>query len=579
MSSYRRHLDWSVLVDASDNVVGVLGVDGRQWSFPDGAAAGVDTNLVVGHAAMLYDPATNTPQGFFVGGVEYLFADAFTLNTNPAVKVRQRGLLMSASGQPMGIKGEKINGMFPNPPTAGGGVVTPDTDVTAYAAAVTAAGGSLPAAQQLALNTYIPALKASGAWALIKEMWLPLGNASDLTTAAVKLKNGATSPTVTLTNFVAGDYTIATGIDAGAGNSSKKVVTDFVPSTSATNGLLTAAEWGFSAYVTRQNTSGTGCSMGTVSNASAYLQVVGNGSFVGGKLVNLQNSLPSQSFQGRRLATTQQTGGVAYGYMGGYVQGSAANAAPAALPSVSMSVFSTNNAFWSNGASSGYIIHAPMTAAQLRALQTFYDNVCQTIGRTIFADMLVAVGDSYVAPAPTGPSDVAHDWVALVATARGYGGYSLRGTSGIGWANGASTMLPFNGVNIIFTSILNQPATRVIIPLGINDANSAGSASAVTASASPLLTMLIQSGYPLQYLALATMYPWTGLPDQVLAAAIAQAERDLATANSMHLIDFFTGSTAGVTGYEVGIHKNDAGHAALASDVIAVITGGAWAGW
>ncbi len=452
-----------------------------------------------------------------------------------------------------------------------------DADVAAYAAAVTAAGGSLPTAHQAALNMYMPALKASGAWALIKEMWFPLGNAGDLVTAAVKFRNGAASASVTLTNFVTGDYTIAMGVDAGAGNSSKKVVTDFVPSTSATNGALTAAEWGFSAYVTRQNTSGTGCSMGTVTNASAYLQVVGNGSFVGGKLVNLQNGLPSQSFQGRRLSTTQQTGGVAYGYMGGYVQGSATNAAPSALPSVSMSVFSTNNAFWSNGASSGYIIHAPMTPAQLRALQTFYDNVCQTIGRTIFADALVAVGDSYVAPTPTGPSVPGNDWVALVAAARGYGGYQLKGTSGIGWANGSSNMTPFNGVNIIFSNILNNPAKRVVLPLGVNDANSAGSAAAVTAAAQPLLTMLIQSGYPTQYLALATLYPWTGLPDQTLAASIAQAERDLATANGIGLIEFFTGSTAGVTSYEVGIHKNDAGHVALSNDAVAAIS--SWAGW
>ena len=120
MSSYKRHLGWEVLIDASDSVVGILGIDGRQWPFPDGATAGLDTSLIVGKAALLYD-STNTPQGFSVGGVEYLFTNAFTLNTNPAVKVRERGLLLSASGQPMGIKGEKINGLFPTPPTAGGG--------------------------------------------------------------------------------------------------------------------------------------------------------------------------------------------------------------------------------------------------------------------------------------------------------------------------------------------------------------------------------------------------------------------------------------------------------------------------
>ena len=110
----------------------------------------------------------------------------------------------------------------------------------------------------------------------------------------------------------------------------------------------------------------------------------------------------------------------------------------------------------------------------------------------------------------------------------------------------------------------------------LNDANQSLTASAVTTSAQANIDIIKAVGYPDAYIALGTLYPWTGLPDQTLAGQIAQAERDLATANGYKLCDFFTGSTAGVVGYEVGIHKNDAGHAALANDLTAAITAWGW---
>lgn len=76
----------------------------------------------------------------------------------------------------------------------GGGVQTGgglDADVVAYVAAVVAAGGSVSAARQLLLDTYVLGLKADGVWALLDVV--QLFAAENATSALVDLKRRTTA--------------------------------------------------------------------------------------------------------------------------------------------------------------------------------------------------------------------------------------------------------------------------------------------------------------------------------------------------------------------------------------------------
>ncbi len=471
----------------------------------------------------------------------------------------------------------------------GGGL---DADVTAYATAVATAGGTLPAAHQAALNAAMPALKASGAWALIKEMWLPLGANGDLVTMKVKLKNGATSPTLTPNNLVAGDYTVATGLDFGSTASNKSITTDFAPQT---NGGLAAAEWGMSAYITRDLTN-AGAIMGMTSNTTAYLHYGGVGAGgenrLGNSLLTLVPNGSTEQFLARRLVTAQCTGGTQYAYYGGWVKNSASLSTPA-LPAGTFQLGSINSAFFANAAVSGYAVHAPMTPAQLRALQTFYDNVCTAIGRTIFGSSLNAIGDSYTAATPQGPSDAAHDYVAVAATSLGWS-YSLQGVSGRGWATantGQSKMTDTNGRvgrDAVFVGMLNAPTKHALLCLGLNDARygtatglgtGAGTDGLLQTEMMAILDMLVAQGYPMQYVMLGTGYWASDVtnsgPGQTVSVAVANVQKALASSYGTRVCDFYSGQSFGRTDVEAAdhLHKTDAGHALLANDLIAAAAG------
>jgi lysophospholipase L1-like esterase len=455
--------------------------------------------------------------------------------------------------------------------------VVADVDVTAYAAAVVTAGGSLPAAHQTALNTYMPALKASGAWALIKEMHVALGNDGDLTTALVKFKNGATSPSLTHSNLVSGDYTVLKGIDPGVANSTKKVFTDFAPSS---NGGFTSSNWGVSSYATRMVNMANGMMMGMQSNTGMYLGFTGsNGqSKIGGATAMSLTPVAgaSEQFKACRLMTVQINAGTGQCYYGGWLKNSVVQGSPT-LPAGAIQV-AGGSTFFSDSAFSGYAVHSPMTPAQLRALQTFFDNVGTAIGRPAFAETLTAIGDSYVAAAPVGPSVAANDWVAIAATAKGWP-YSLAGISGIGYAAGTSFMSSgVVGQNQLFKWILQAPTKRVVFPLGLNDADHAGTDTAARTEMNVILDMLAAVGYPTNYIAMATPCQASEVVDQVLLAAVAQAVRDAATAYGLRLIDFYSGRTNGQLSMELvdHLHKNDSGHAAMALDFADNIAASPW---
>lgn len=467
-----------------------------------------------------------------------------------------------------------------------------DPDITALAAAIAANGGAFPGAQQTAFNAAMVKMKAAqpGLRAKIKELWCPAGADGDLNAAAVKTINGATSPTVTLTNFLTTDYTVAFGVWTQAGNSTKRVITDFSP---AVNGSLATGEWGMSYYGTKMQ--GSGVAFGSAANANSFVSNAGTQGKIAGLVVSLQPTNAPAGEQGAnlRLSSMQVTGGVATAYTGGWAHNTAAGSAVAQTGG--LSVFSTNSSFFTSAATSGYAVHAPLTPAELRALQTFFDDACEGIGRTIFSNStLVVVGDSYTANPPTGPTSASTGWCALVAAAKGltYDATLNNGIAGRGWGppcNGGYMSDGNRGRDAFFKGVLQAPTKRFIPALGLNDVYQTGTNAAVNASQIAMFDFLAAVGYPPQYVAVATDYWSSGVADQTLAAAIHDTTVANAAAYGYHLIDFFHGLTADpavggqapslavAQSYENAIvHKNDAGHLKLRDDVVTAMTGVWW---
>lgn len=130
MSSYvARTVDY--LLDANDTVQGLIGPDGREWSFPAALTAGADGASMLVSSQILFD-ATNTPVGFLANGREFLFGTAFSANTQRGYRSRRRPTLLSSAGVPLGVRSGATTWAFPTPPTEGGAasVVTTNAIVT-----------------------------------------------------------------------------------------------------------------------------------------------------------------------------------------------------------------------------------------------------------------------------------------------------------------------------------------------------------------------------------------------------------------------------------------------------------------
>lgn len=119
------------------------------------------------------------------------------------------------------------------PPVIGrlraGGAGT-DADALTWASAVTAAGGTYSATTLAAMSTFARDAKAAGYWDKLNRINLFAGD--QLAAALVPLKVGGGNATDTNVNFVAGDYTEATGL-TGDGTT-KYLRTGLIPSASLT---------------------------------------------------------------------------------------------------------------------------------------------------------------------------------------------------------------------------------------------------------------------------------------------------------------------------------------------------------
>lgn len=451
-----------------------------------------------------------------------------------------------------------------------------DADVQAYASRVSAAGGVVPTDQQSALSAFVTTLKTAGIWSALREVWIPLGASGDIAAAAVKLLNGATNASVGFVGLTSANYTTGMGIDPGVAQTGKRVTTDFVPSV---NGSLSASNWGVSVYLTREISVNDGCVMGVQSGSQFYMMTTlgaAGTSRIGTSGVSLQPLNTSEKYRAKRMLTSQINAGTAQHYYGGWLKNSASQASPV-LPTVGLQMLATGGAgYYGDPAVAGYMIHTPLTPAQLRALQSAWETLNTAIGRSVFSEAVNGICDSYGAPTPVGPSSAANAWVSLLGASTGWGS-RLLGVPGRGWYNTDvnKSMGNYQGNSAVIDMLAN-PSKRNIVAMGINDVFYAAPIATSEANYRAWLTKVQDSGLPMANVRLATNYWSQYIADQTLSANVAAMIRTVAADFGLQVIDFHAGRANGRTDIAAAngdIHYNDLGHTLLFQDAQAATVG------
>ncbi len=251
---------------------------------------------------------------------------------------------------------------------AGGSSV--DTDAAAWAAAVVSNGGTYSASTLAAVSTFCASAKASGYWTRLNRINLFCGN--QLAACLVPLKVGGGNSTDTNVNFVAGDYSEATGL---TGNGTTKYLrTGLVPSASLTLNNTHLASYNRANSNLHQGTALTFDLLMQVGNIfsdqydNATGRVTGAASAVGFGL-------------GSRTSSTSHTV---------YLNGSqiATNATSAGtLPTVETYVFGLNSAGSpsniTTGPCGGYSIGDGLSSADVTAYYTHIQTFQTALGRQV----------------------------------------------------------------------------------------------------------------------------------------------------------------------------------------------------
>jgi hypothetical protein len=145
--------------------------------------------------------------------------------------------------------------------TRSGGSASYDSDALAWASAVTVAGGTYSTPTLAAVSAFCVSAKASGYWTKINRINLFCGD--QLAACLVPLKVGGGSATETNTNFVAGDYSEATGLTGNGVN--KYLRTGLTP-----NGTLTLNNTHLAVYNRAPNATGGQIAIGADDGTSFF---------------------------------------------------------------------------------------------------------------------------------------------------------------------------------------------------------------------------------------------------------------------------------------------------------------------
>jgi hypothetical protein len=262
--------------------------------------------------------------------------------------------------------------------------VSVDADVADWAARVTGNGGTYSAAGLAATSVFVASAKASGYWSDLNRVNLFAGgggtDAQNLAGALVPLKVGGGNATDTNVNFVAGDYTEATGL---TGNGTTKYLrTGLIPSVS-----LVLNDTHMAVY-NRESASAVSNQMGA-----------------GGPMIFYAPHTGAQMISDQYNTTTGRVGptaaiGTPYGFLIASRNGAgehtiyrnavslATNATSGgALPAIEIYLFAANNfgapTAVNDGARGGYSIGSGLSAADVTAYNTHMQTFQTALGRNV----------------------------------------------------------------------------------------------------------------------------------------------------------------------------------------------------
>jgi hypothetical protein len=261
-----------------------------------------------------------------------------------------------------------------------------DADAAAWAAAVTAAGGTYSPTTLAAVSAFAVSAKASGYWTKINRINLFCGN--QLAAALVPLKVGGGSATETNVNFVAGDYTEATGL---TGNGSTKYLnTGLVPSAS-----LTLNDTHLSVYNRGSLVAGGGAHIGATSSATVstfyILAPLTDGSVYSDQYTN--SAASGRVFSAALPApfgfvVGSRTGSTAHAvYQNGTSLATSASVSTGTLPTVPVYVCAQDSSGapgnWVSNPLAAYSIGSGLSAADVTAYNTHMQTFQQALLRNV----------------------------------------------------------------------------------------------------------------------------------------------------------------------------------------------------
>ena len=263
-----------------------------------------------------------------------------------------------------------------------GGSGSADPDAAAWAAAVTANSGTYSGTTLAAVDTFTKAAKASGYWTKLNRINLFAGD--QLAACLVPLKVGGGNATDTNVNFVAGDYSEATGLTGNG--STKRLRTGLIPSAS-----LTLNDTHLAVYNRAANATGGQIGIGADDGVN-FLQTyspLSTGTFY-------SDQYNSSGSGGRvsgavvapyRLLVASRTAAAAHAiYKDGASVASSATSG-GVLPAFELYVFAANSSGTANQFTAmpfgAYSIGAGLTAADVTAYNAHMQAFQQALGRQV----------------------------------------------------------------------------------------------------------------------------------------------------------------------------------------------------
>lgn len=248
-----------------------------------------------------------------------------------------------------------------------------DRDALDWASRVSAVGGSVSNSTRKAVSAFAKQCKTAGIWDKIIRVNLFCGDS--LTACLVPLKVGGGNATDTNVNYVAGDYTEATGLTGNG--SSKYLRTGLIPSASLTLNSLHAALY---------NRSGLG-SRGDMSAGPSDFYM--NATFTDGKIYAVFGSSIVSAVltppYGLLLMTRTAANALAI-YQNGVSVGSNASAGGAlASTEYYVSAFNAGGtpSSFSTAALAGYSMGAGLTAGEVSIYNTIMEQFQDSLGRGV----------------------------------------------------------------------------------------------------------------------------------------------------------------------------------------------------